>query len=113
MSSRIDIKSLAVHESEQVACKENVADVNDVVRTLSAFANDLANLGGTLVSWAGKGAAVRTPPSLVASEFAVPKSSERIRRVPSVSGHGGALGGLGFGTGLERRFQTRAEACHG
>ncbi len=49
MNARIDIKALAVRESEQVEWKENVADVNDVVRTLSAFANDLANLGGGYV----------------------------------------------------------------
>lgn len=40
---------MARRESEQVEWKENVADVNDVVRTLSAFANDLANLGGGYV----------------------------------------------------------------
>lgn len=46
MSARIDLKDLAVRESEQVEWKENVADVDDVVATLCAFANDLANLGG-------------------------------------------------------------------
>lgn len=45
----IDLEQLAVRESEQVEWKENVADVDDVVRTLSAFANDLANLGGGYV----------------------------------------------------------------
>lgn len=47
--SRIDLKELAARESEQVEWKENVADVADVVRTLVAFANDLANLGGGYV----------------------------------------------------------------
>jgi ATP-dependent DNA helicase RecG len=42
----IDLRELLLRESEQVEWKENVADVNDVVRTLVAFANDLANLGG-------------------------------------------------------------------
>jgi ATP-dependent DNA helicase RecG len=42
----IDLRELMFRESEQVEWKENVADVNDVVRTLVAFANDLANLGG-------------------------------------------------------------------
>lgn len=49
MTARIDIKSLAVRESEQVEWKENVADIDDVVETMSAFANDLANLGGGYV----------------------------------------------------------------
>ena len=42
----IDLEQLAARESEQIEWKENVADVADVARTLSAFANDLANLGG-------------------------------------------------------------------
>lgn len=42
----IELRELMLRESEQVEWKENVADVNDVVRTLVAFANDLANLGG-------------------------------------------------------------------
>ena len=46
MSARIDLKDLATRESEQVEWKENVADVDDVVATLCAFANDYANLGG-------------------------------------------------------------------
>lgn len=45
----IDIDQIAMRESEQIEWKENVADVDDVVRTLSAFANDLANLGGGYV----------------------------------------------------------------
>ena len=44
----IDLDQLAARESEQIEWKENVADVSDVARTLSAFANDLANLGGGL-----------------------------------------------------------------
>jgi len=38
-----------VRESEQVEWKGSVADIDDVVETLSAFANDLANLGGGYV----------------------------------------------------------------
>ncbi len=49
MSQRIDLRQLAERESEQVEWKSNVADIDDVVETLSAFANDLANLGGGYV----------------------------------------------------------------
>jgi ATP-dependent DNA helicase RecG len=45
----IDLPELAERESEQVEWKENVADIDDVVAALSAFANDLANLGGGYV----------------------------------------------------------------
>lgn len=45
----IDLKKLAERESEQVEWKENVADIDDVVRTITAFANDFANLGGGYV----------------------------------------------------------------
>jgi hypothetical protein len=44
--ARVDLARLAERENEQVEWKENVADVDDVVATLSAFANDLQNLGG-------------------------------------------------------------------
>jgi ATP-dependent DNA helicase RecG len=49
MTHRIDLRQLAERESEQVEWKGNVADIDDVVETLSAFANDLANLGGGYV----------------------------------------------------------------
>jgi ATP-dependent DNA helicase RecG len=45
----IDLTLLATRESEQVEWKENVADIDDVVEALCAFANDLANLGGGYV----------------------------------------------------------------
>lgn len=45
----IDLAQLAARESEQIEWKENVADIADVPRTLSAFANDLPNLGGGYV----------------------------------------------------------------
>lgn len=45
----LDLRDLAFRESEQVEWKENVADVDDVVATLTAFANDWANLGGGYV----------------------------------------------------------------
>jgi ATP-dependent DNA helicase RecG len=45
----LDLRELAYRESEQVEWKENVADIDDVVATLSAFANDWANLGGGYV----------------------------------------------------------------
>jgi len=41
-----DLQEIQTRESEQVEWKENVADFRDVVRTLVAFANDIANLGG-------------------------------------------------------------------
>ncbi|MBK8259251.1 MAG: hypothetical protein IPK82_42170 [Polyangiaceae bacterium] len=49
MTPRIDLEELARRESEQTEWKETVADINDVVATLSAFANDLQNLGGGYV----------------------------------------------------------------
>ena len=49
MSIRIDCDELAWRESEQTEWKENIADVDDVVATLCAFANDLQNLGGGYV----------------------------------------------------------------
>ena len=48
-TQRIDLRQLAVRESEQVEWKNNVADIDDVVETLTGFANDLANLGGGYV----------------------------------------------------------------
>lgn len=49
MTDRIDLSELARRENEQTEWKENVADIDDVVATLSAFANDLQNLGGGYV----------------------------------------------------------------
>lgn len=49
MRQALDLKTLAVRESEQVEWKENVADIDDVVATICAFANDLGNLGGGYV----------------------------------------------------------------
>jgi len=47
--SSIDLQALAVRESEQVEWKEDVADVEDVVRAIVAFSNDFSNLGGGYV----------------------------------------------------------------
>ena len=47
--SSVDLQQLSVRESEQTEWKENVADIDDVVETLSAFANDMQNLGGGYV----------------------------------------------------------------
>lgn len=44
-----DISELTRREREQIEWKENVADIDDVVATLCAFANDLQNLGGGYV----------------------------------------------------------------
>lgn len=49
MTARVDLNELARRENEQTEWKENVADSDDVVATLSAFANDLQNLGGGYV----------------------------------------------------------------
>jgi predicted HTH transcriptional regulator len=49
MNPVVDLKELAAREGEQVEWKENVGDINDVVEALSAFANDLPNLGGGYV----------------------------------------------------------------
>jgi ATP-dependent DNA helicase RecG len=47
--ARIDLPELARRENEQTEWKENVADPEDVVKALVAFANDLPNLGGGYV----------------------------------------------------------------
>ena len=49
MRQNLDLKTLARRESEQVEWKENVAEIDDVVATICAFANDLQNLGGGYV----------------------------------------------------------------
>lgn len=46
---RIELHELLRRENEQVEWNEQVADPEDVVATLVAFANDLANLGGGYV----------------------------------------------------------------
>jgi ATP-dependent DNA helicase RecG len=46
---KLDLREIALRESEQVEWKEGVADIDDVVRTISAFANDWSNLGGGYV----------------------------------------------------------------
>lgn len=45
----IDLKELLFRESERVEWKYNVANVEDVVRTIVAFSNDYSNLGGGYV----------------------------------------------------------------
>jgi predicted HTH transcriptional regulator len=52
MSFNIDLKELARRESEQVEWKENGDDIKiaeGIVKTISAFANDIANVGGGYV----------------------------------------------------------------
>ena len=52
MNFNIDLKELARRESEQVEWKENGDDIKiaeGIVRTISAFANDIANVGGGYV----------------------------------------------------------------
>jgi ATP-dependent DNA helicase RecG len=49
MKSKIDLKELATRESEQVEWKKNVADIDSVIRTVTAFSNDLQNMGGGYV----------------------------------------------------------------
>jgi predicted HTH transcriptional regulator len=48
----INLKELSQKESERVEWKENGDDkaiVNSIVKTISAFANDIANFGGGYV----------------------------------------------------------------
>src|SRR5690242_14013452 len=42
----VDLKELSSRESERVEWKENVADVEAVIKTIVAFSNDFSNLGG-------------------------------------------------------------------
>ena len=52
MSFNIDLKELSSRESERVEWKENGDDkfiVNNIVKTISAFANDISNFGGGYV----------------------------------------------------------------
>ena len=42
----VDLKELSQRESERVEWKENVADIEDLIKTAVAFANDYSNLGG-------------------------------------------------------------------
>ncbi|MDP2603799.1 MAG: ATP-binding protein [Deltaproteobacteria bacterium] len=46
---RVDLQELSRRESEQTEWKADVADIDDVVATLAALANDLQNLGGGYV----------------------------------------------------------------
>jgi predicted HTH transcriptional regulator len=52
MNFNIDLKELSTRESERVEWKENGDDVNivqSIVKTMSAFANDISNFGGGYV----------------------------------------------------------------
>jgi len=49
MNNNINLKELAKRESERVEWKENVADIEDVIKTIVALANDYSNLGGGYV----------------------------------------------------------------
>ncbi|MDR2706541.1 MAG: ATP-binding protein, partial [Planctomycetaceae bacterium] len=52
MVYNIDLKELSKRESEKVEWKENGDDKNivrNIVKTISAFANDIANTGGGYV----------------------------------------------------------------
>ena len=49
MKAKVDLKELAARESEQVEWKKNVANVEDVIRAITAFSNDFQNLGGGYV----------------------------------------------------------------
>jgi ATP-dependent DNA helicase RecG len=44
--SLINLKELAQRESERVEWKKTVADIDDLIKTAAAFANDYSNLGG-------------------------------------------------------------------
>ena len=47
--ANIDLKELSARESERVEWKQNVADIDQVIKTIVAFANDISNLGGGYV----------------------------------------------------------------
>ena len=49
MTVPLSLKELSARESARIEWNENVADTDDVAETLSAFANDWANLGGGYV----------------------------------------------------------------
>jgi len=52
MSFKIDLKELSVRKRERVEWKENGDDINivkEIVKTISAFANDISNFGGGYV----------------------------------------------------------------
>ena len=44
--NKVDLTELSKRESERVEWKANVADIEDVIKTAVAFANDYSNLGG-------------------------------------------------------------------
>ncbi|MDR1497524.1 MAG: putative DNA binding domain-containing protein [Puniceicoccales bacterium] len=45
----IDIEEILLRENASVEWKENVADISDVLKTITAFANDFQNVGGGYV----------------------------------------------------------------
>lgn len=47
--ANIDLDELSARESERVEWKENAADIDQVIKTIVAFANDISNLGGGYV----------------------------------------------------------------
>ena len=47
--ANIDLKELSARESERVEWKKNAADIDQVIKTIVGFANDLSNLGGGYV----------------------------------------------------------------
>ncbi|MBM4344931.1 MAG: putative DNA binding domain-containing protein [Deltaproteobacteria bacterium] len=67
MTVHVDLALLRQRESEQVEWKENVADADDVVATLCAFANDLQNLGGGYVVCGAR--ETRDPAGFAATEL--------------------------------------------
>lgn len=81
MEFNIDLKELSSRESERVEWKENGDDkniVNSIVKTISAFANDIANFGGGYVICGAKE---------TKDEFGFPKvmytglSSEKLKEI--------------------------------
>lgn len=81
MEFNVDLKELSSRESERVEWKENGDDknvVNSIVKTISAFANDIANFGGGYVICGAKE---------TKDEFGFPKvlytglSSEKLKKI--------------------------------
>ena len=52
MKSKTDLKELAARESEQVEWKKNVADIEDVIRTVTAFSS--GSFTDLPVSWSAR-----------------------------------------------------------
>lgn len=129
MSERIELRELAARESEQVEWKESVADPDDVVRTVVAFANDLSNLGGGYVVCGAREVkdehgfqrleAVGLPASTMkaiegrvidsCARFVDPPIAPRVEELPSSRAEHRILVSVVPATGHAHSFRTKAD----